>query len=86
MRFFLIVSSLLRLRNRRLAAQAMPRLFSDEPLPALRFVLVSAGVAALLLANHAFGWLEPAMALSFGLLAGVQLMNPPRLGEPGVRL
>lgn len=78
MRFFLISSSLLLPRNRAMAAHAMPRLFSDEPAPALRFVLVALGAAGFLLANRAFGWLAAPLALSLTFLAAVQLLNPGR--------
>jgi hypothetical protein len=81
-RFFLIMSSLLRPRNRVLAARAMPRLFSDEQVPLLRFGLVAALTAGLLVANRAYHWVDTAAALSICTLLGVQLMNPPRATEP----
>jgi hypothetical protein len=76
-RFFLITSSLLRPRNRALAAENMPRLFSDEQVPVLRFAGVFLIIAALLAANHYTHLLVRPMALSLCSLLGVQLLSRP---------
>ncbi len=79
-RFFLMVSSMLLPRNRVFIRQLMPCLFSDEQVPMLRFGLVALLVAGLLAANQWLGLVDRSMAMSLGMLVGVQLMSrrPPQ--------
>ncbi len=76
-RFLLLVPSYIIPRNRPLIQQAMKRIFSDEQVSLIRF-LVAAGLAAVLLVgNEIMRVLDHSVALSLAMLLGVHLLRTP---------
>jgi hypothetical protein len=79
LRFFLIVSSLLRPRNRRLVAQAMPVLFYDDQLPVRPFLILLGALGAALICLRALHLPGYPLWLNLSLLLVVQLLFNPSL-------
>ena len=74
-RFFLIVSSLLRPRNHSLVARHMPFLFSDQQVSIPRYLLVVGLLATLITGNYFLNLFNSALLFSLCSLIGVQLLG-----------
>lgn len=74
-RFFLIVSALLRLRNHKLVADHLPCLFLDKQVALPRYLLVVMFITMLLAANYYVNLLDSGIAFSLCSLIGVQLLG-----------
>jgi hypothetical protein len=74
-RFSLIVSSLILPRNRPLIGMMMPRLYSNEQVPLLRFGLFAVLLAGLVLLNMHFQWVAPEILVSLAVMVSAQGMG-----------
>ncbi len=79
-RFLLVAPSSIIPRNRPLIQQAMSRIFSDEQVSILRFLIVAGLVAALLVVNELVGALDRSAALSLAMLLSVHILRTPAKG------
>lgn len=74
-RYFLIFSSLILPRNRRLVRLLMLRLFSDEQVSPRSFLLFTVVLFALLAVNLIFDLLETGLVFNLGVIASVQVLS-----------
>jgi len=71
-RFFLIVCSLILPRNRKFIGYMMPRLFNDEQVQPLPFMLITLGLTAAVWINSRLNLLPNALFISLCVLVSIQ--------------
>ncbi|MCX6067842.1 MAG: hypothetical protein NT121_19150 [Chloroflexi bacterium] len=74
-RFFLMLSALVLPHNRHFMVSVMPRLFSDEQMPRLRFLIVLGLAGLLLFINQHYGFVPQLALTNVLILAVVHLME-----------
>lgn len=76
-RFFLMLTALIRPANRHLIVLAMPQLFDDHQIPRLKFLGILVLFAAILALNRLTGLLPSISALNLLILLAVHFMERP---------
>ncbi|HPH95488.1 MAG TPA: hypothetical protein PKW33_06070 [Anaerolineaceae bacterium] len=74
-RFFLMVCSLIRPRNRKFINRLMPRLFTDDQVPPKSFLLTFAACVVAILLNQVLHIIPPSLALTLCVMSAVQILS-----------
>ncbi|PWH11779.1 MAG: hypothetical protein DDG60_16515 [Anaerolineae bacterium] len=76
-RFFLMLTALIRPANRHLILRTMPRLFNDRQIPPVQFIGLLTFFGAILVLNHFTGILSSTSVLNLLILFAVHFMERP---------
>ncbi|MBN1303065.1 MAG: hypothetical protein JXA13_01420 [Anaerolineales bacterium] len=79
-RFFLIASSMALPRNRVYAQPIMKKLYRDDQISALPFLLIMTALVAIMIANHSLGWTPSENLSNIAVILCTQLFFRPHKG------